>query len=134
MLSWCFFSLSAIGAESISSTCEWKPKAPVTLSELQKNKDPAFSSASNPSDDEFKVSVKGRTYFYSLPDKSCKSEVFIVSGDKVSAVDYYPIRTGVFTDFARVIYDSKSMKKQISGWVEMSALCRLNANNVCPSN
>ena len=120
-------SSSAIAAEYVTSNCDWRPKAPVTLNELQKNKDPVFSSPSNPSDDEFKVVVKGRTYFYSLPDKSCKSEVFIVNGDRVSAVDYYPIRTGVFTDFARVHYYSKSMNKNISGWIEMNSLMRLTA-------
>jgi hypothetical protein len=127
-----FISLGVSGAESVTSNCNWKPKLPMTLNELQKNKEVPFQPSWNPNDEEFKVKVKGRTYFYSLPDKSCKSEIFIVNGDKLSAIDYYPDRGGGFTDFARVVYSSKSMKKQISGWVEMNNLCRLMQNGDCP--
>jgi hypothetical protein len=119
--------------EILSSNCTWKPKLPVTISELQDNREPTLSTATNPSDAEFLVKVKGRVYFYSLPDKSCKTDLFIVYRDQVSAVDYFPERGGGYTDFARVSYYSKSRKGYITGWIEMDNLCRLNFNGHCPS-
>jgi hypothetical protein len=119
--------------EILRSNCSWKPKLPTTISELQDSREPSISTATNPSDEEFLVKTKRRVYFYSLPHKSCKTDVFIVYRDQVSAVDYFPERVGGYTDFARVSYYSKSRKDYMTGWVEMDNLCRLNFNGHCPS-
>ena len=124
-------SLPAFGIELVNSKCDWKPPPPTMIAELTKNIEPKFSTASNPSDDEFKVKLKGRTYFYSLSNKSCKTDIFIIFGDQVSAIDFYPNRSGIFTDYARVVYFSKNLKKEISGWVEMSNLCRITLKGNC---
>ena len=124
----------ASAAELVQSDCVWNPAPPVTVTELQDNREPKLNTATNPSDDEFLVKEKGRTYFYSLPNKSCKSQIFIVQRDSVTAIDYFPDRSGSWTDFARLRYYSKVMKKEISGWIEMKNLCRTNANGICPEN
>ena len=124
----------ANAAELVQSDCLWKPSPPVTVTELQDNREPKFNTASNPSDDMFLVKEKGRTYFYSLPNKSCKTQIFIVQRDSVAAIDYFPNRSGIWTEFARVIYYSTTMKNEISGWIEMINLCRINANGICLEN
>lgn len=113
-------------AEPIKSNCSWKSDDNKLIADLSKEVAPSSCTASRPDDcDELRVKEKGRTYFYSLPHQSCKSDIFIVYGDQVTAVDYFPDRTGVFTDYVRVVYSSKILKKEISGWVEMKRLCRL---------
>ena len=132
-----FFSSHAISAEPVTSNCSWKPSNPAVLKKLTENKEPSFCTQSRPDEcDELLVSEKGKTYLYSLPDQSCKSEIFIVYRDPVSAIDYYPDTSGTYSDgnFVRVVYSSKQLNKEISGWVELKRLCRLNTNGHCPTN
>jgi hypothetical protein len=132
-----FFSCIAISnaAEPVTSNCNWKPTDSKVFAELVQDKSPSLCTASRPNDcDELLVAEKGRTHIYSLPNASCKSEFFLVFRDQVSAVDFYPDRSGNYTDFVKIIYSSKLLNKEISGWVEMKRFCRLNANNHCPAN
>jgi hypothetical protein len=132
-----FFSSHAISVEPVVSNCSWKPSNPSALKMLTQSKEPSFCTQSRPDDcNELLVSEKGRTYLYSLPDQSCKSEIFIVYRDQVSAIDYYPDISGTYSNgnFVRIVYSSKQLNKEISGWVELKRLCRLNANGHCPRN
>ena len=116
---------------------QYKELSSVSWKKLNEIKEPSFCSQSRPDDcDELLVVEKGKTYFYSLPDQSCKSEIFIVHRDQVSAVEYFPDKSGSYSNgnFVRVVYSSKQLKKEIIGWIELKRLCRLNANGHCPSS
>ena len=132
-----FFCLNVYSAEPVISNCSWKPSNPDLMKKLNEIKEPSFCSQSRPDDcDELLVVEKGKTYFYSLPNQSCKSEIFIVHRDQVSAIDYFPDKSGSYSNgnFVRVVYSSKHLKKEIIGWIELKRLCRLNANGHCPSS
>ena len=72
--------------------------------------------------DFFKVEQKGRLHFHALPDEKCKTDIFIVKGDTVEVIDMYPEKS---PNFARVIFFSKSMKKEIVGWVKIESIRRM---------
>ena len=76
--------------------------------------------------DYARVVEKGRLYFHSLPHENCKTDIFIIKGDTVRIIDSYPEDDLSFTNnYARVIFYSKIMKRDIVGWVKMAALNRL---------
>jgi hypothetical protein len=76
--------------------------------------------------DYLKVVEKGRLYFHSLPHENCKTDIFIIKGDTDQIIDAYPEDDLSFTNnYARVIFYSKIMKRDIVGWVKMAALNRL---------
>ena len=119
---------NAIGAELIQSSCNnWKPSNGKSIEALQSTKLIALQELKSPQkksedQDYFNVEQKGRLYFYSLPNEGCKSEVFIIKGDVVEAIDEYPEKS---PDFTRVLFFSKTMKKDIVGWVKSDALRRM---------
>ena len=120
-------SLNSMSAEIVTSNCDWKPPTPKILQNLQsikkiedqESKNLAIKSADN---DYSKVEQKGRLYFHSLPNETCKTDIFIVKGDTIEIIDEYPENS---PEFARVIYFSKNMKKDIVGWVKKDALRRM---------
>ena len=132
-----FQQTSSYSADPVTSNCNWKPIDKSLLSDFYKKKEENFCSK-NWSDDceSFLVAEKGRAYLYSLPNKKCKSETFIIFRDVVTALDYFPDRSGVFSDgnYVHIVYNSKKLNKNISGWIEMRKLCRLNFSGYCPSN
>jgi len=132
-----FACIYANSTEPVTSNCSWKPGGSKVFKTLTENKQVTLCTQSRPDDcDELLVSEKGRTYFYSLPNLSCKTDIFIVHRDQVSAIDYFPDTSGSSIDgnFVRVVYSSKHLNKEISGWIELKRLCRLNANGHCPTN
>ena len=131
----CFVCLYANSAEPVTSNCSWKPSDPAIFKRLIEYKESQLCTQSNPDEcDELLVSEKGKTYLYSLPNLSCKSDTFIVHRDQVSAVDYFPNSSHNDGNFVRILYSSRQLKKEISGWIELNRLCRLNANGHCPTN
>lgn len=80
--------------------------------------------------DYLRVMEKGRLYFHSLPHENCKTDIFIIKGDTVQIIDSYPDDDLSFANhYARVIFYSKIMKKDIVGWVKMAALNRLTESD-----
>ncbi len=74
---------NAIGAELISSSCNWKPSNEKSIQALQSTNLVTLQESKSPQkksedQDYFKVEQKGRLYFYSLPNEECKSEIFII--------------------------------------------------------
>jgi hypothetical protein len=60
-----------------------------------------------------------------LPNKTCKTSLFIVKGDQVEIIDSYPEGSLDFGEsFARVIFDNGKTGDAVIGWVEMDALHR----------
>ena len=130
-----FWSLPVLG-QNVDTKCGWTPPAPLTVKELNapyRDDKPEWQKQSN--NDYFVVSRKGRLYFHSLPDSTCRSELFIVQGDVVSAVDFFPKRDGAVdgNKFVRVAYWSKQLKRDVVGWVELDGVCRMLASgeSVC---
>jgi hypothetical protein len=128
---------NAYSVELVESSCKWKPASEKLLKTLLEPREAPLCTQSRPDDcDQLLVEKKGRTFLYSLPHEDCKSDIFLVYRDAVTAVGYYPDETGAYSDgnFVRVVYSSKKFKKDISGWIQLEKLCRLNANGHCPTN
>ena len=122
-----FASLNGNCAELVKSNCDWKPPPPNSLQNLQSNKLIEISETKtdrqkSEDNDFFKVEQKGRLHFHALPDEKCKTDIFIVKGDTVEVIDMYPEKS---PNFARVIFFSKSMKKEIVGWVKIESIRRM---------
>lgn len=63
----------------------------------------------------YRVSGKGRLYFYSSPNDQCRTkDIFIVPGDLVNAIADYE-------GFTYIMYFTKS-GKDVEGWVRTSHL------------
>ena len=126
-----FLSLSTFVATAettnLTNKCSWVPPQNKNLTALQSLK--KIEEANNQPErdkDYLQVTERGRLYFHSLPDESCKTDIFIVKGDIVQIIDAYPNNDFSFSNtFARVIYFSKSMKGDVIGWVKMASLRRL---------
>lgn len=69
-----------------------------------------------PSDESgYKVTNKGRTYFYSAPDVNCKIDgVFIIHGDSVNVYAEY-------NGFSSVIFFKKD-GSSVDGWIHSNAI------------
>ena len=132
-----FQQTTSYSAEPVTSNCNWKPADKNLLINFYKKKEKNFCSQNGSDDcDNFLVAEKGPAYLYSLPNQKCKSETFIIFRDVVAALDYFPDRSGAFSDgnYVQIVYNSKKLNKNISGWIEMRKLCRLNFAGYCPSN
>ena len=117
-------SLSKINAaENVNSNCKWSsdnPKQIVQLTSLAVVEDslnaPEWEKISNSV--LLKVTDK-RIYLNSLPDRSCKTDLFVVKGDILEQVDFLDDLS-----WLRVVYKSKRLGKDIVGWIEFSGVCR----------
>jgi hypothetical protein len=124
-----------VHAESIvESDCKWSPPAPRAVAEL--NDEQAYCDQKERADfekthqrqDYFLVETKGRTPLYSLPDEQCKSKKFLIQGDLVDLIEFYPTQEFGDSTYARVIYFSKVLNRDVVGWVPSKTLCRLTAS------
>jgi hypothetical protein len=116
-----------VRADDVRSACAWTPPRPHTVvslnSEAEARQQGEKSEAQKAADNDYLViAAKGRSHFHSLPDESCKSDVFLVAGDLVEHVASFPAE-GV-PRFMRVLYFSKRLKREITGWIPAASLCR----------
>jgi len=68
------------------------------------------------------VRNRGRTYFYSGPDGSCRKSQFIVRGDKVQVYTQY-------NEFISVAYLKRNGEVE-AGWILRGGLLRTNESSV----
>lgn len=60
----------------------------------------------------YKVAGKGRLYFHSAPDETCKSpDVFVIAGDEVIAYSEYK-------GWYSIMYINPRTKQDFQGWVD----------------
>ncbi len=120
----CFSALSnATALENVTSDCSWKPARARQLKEMTDLKVAQVAIDW----DEFQkrtnnlyLKVDGRRiYFYSLPNESCRSKLFVVKGDVVEQIDMLGDLS-----WLRVAYRSKRLNTTIIGWVKNEDLCR----------
>jgi len=116
---------------NLTNKCSWVPPQNKNLTALQSLKKVEEANNLPERDKDFlQVTEKGRLYFHSLPDESCKADIFIVKGDTVQIIDTYPNSDLSFNNsFARVIYFSKNIKGDVIGWVKMTSLRRLTESD-----
>ena len=118
------FAQSASEIQLVTSSCDWKPpsekaileinKPLLTYKEIKENIDDPVSY------DKAIISKKGRKYFYSLPNKNCKSDLFIVRTDTVIVINSYREGSDIYY---KIAYDSVLLKKIIIGWVLSDGVC-----------
>jgi hypothetical protein len=118
----------------LESDCKWSPPAPKTAIVL--NDEQAYCEQKERSEfdkthkrqDYFLIEAKGRTPLYSLPNEQCQSKKFLVQGDLVDLIEFYPTQEFGDSTYARVIYFSKALNRDVVGWVPSKSLCRLTAS------
>lgn len=119
---------------TVESECKWSPPTPKSVAEL--NDEQAYCDQKERAEFEkthklqsyFLVETKGRTPLYSLPDEQCKSKKFLVQGDLVDLIQFYPNEDFGGSKYARIIYYSDALKRDVVGWVPSNSLCRLTAS------
>lgn len=114
-------------SQLVEAKCNWMPERPVSIDVLNdanivKTQMDKIERDKYLDGDYFVVKSKGRTYFHSLPNSTCKSGLFIVQGDVVERISDYPNEGE--SKFTRVIYFSKAIKNYVVGWVPSEVLCR----------
>ena len=114
-------------AGNVSSACTWKP--PKSVNTIELNGDAIYIEQSQKaawkknSDGDYLILIaRGRSYFYSMPNIQCKSDVFIVQGDVVEYLQDYPVSGQ--SEFTRVFFFSKSLNSDVIGWIPSASLCR----------
>ena len=116
-------SMQIDAAENVVSSCQWlvdQPKKFENYTNLKKVEDslntPQWEKISN---NAFLKVKEKRIYLHSLPNESCKSELFVVKGDMLEEVDFLDD-----SSWTRVAYKSKRLGKDIVGWIQFSGVCR----------
>jgi hypothetical protein len=118
----------------VESGCKWFPLAPKTAAVL--NDEQAYCDQKERSEfdkthkrwDYFLIEAKGRTPLYSLPNEQCQSKKFLIQGDLVELIEFYPNDDFGESTYARVIYHSELLKSDVVGWISSNSLCRLTAS------
>ena len=118
-------------AGNVASACTWKP--PKSVNAIDLNGDAIYIEQSqkaawqkNADNDYFILVSRGRSYFYSMPNIQCKSDIFIVQGDVVEYLEDYPLSGQ--TEFMRVFFFSKTLNSDVIGWIPSASLCRGTGN------
>ncbi len=111
-------SKNGFALENVTSNCSWKPQRLSDLSGMITLEFPTPSDESSWNRDLLLVTER-RLYFHSLPNKSCRSDLFVIKGEIVEGIDMLPDMSWV-----RVTYYSNRLSKTIVGWVESKGLCR----------
>ena len=110
-------------AKNVVSSCQWLADQPKKFENYTSTKTveeslntPQWEKISN---NVFLKVKEKRIYLHSLPNESCKSELFVVKGDMLEEVDFLDE-----SSWTRVAYKSKRLGKDIVGWVQFSGVCR----------
>jgi len=118
------YGQSGSEVQIVTSNCDWKPptdKAMIEISKQLPNNKVLQESVNSPSYQIMIIAEKGRKYFHSLPNKNCKSDIFIVRNDKVFWLDSYEDGSD---QYEKVAYFSVSMNKIIVGWIASKGVCQ----------
>ena len=71
---------------------------------------------------------KQRAYFYSAPFENCKTEIFVIKGDKIDGSKRY-------RDYINAVYINPKNNRKVEGWIEEKNidLFERNSNNLLSS-
>lgn len=118
----------------VESNCKWMPSNSQTVGQLNskaaycKQKERVEYEKTHQRQDYFVIEANGVPLIYSLPNEQCKSNKFLVQGDLIDLIDFYPSQEFSDSAYARIIYFSKNLNHDVVGWVPSKTLYRLTAS------